>query len=451
MEKINYSIFELGSYALYGADDEVVFRYQHGSNFNHDAFNLILDMEMNMYQVYRNSNRSSKHPFKIELIDGVFTFYSNDELVYKVSGIHGLDFSGLRDTLYSYLDRYTFLPEASLVKLPNKRTMPFTEFKKSIRDEQAAFTECREAVPDRFNNPHNAPKDTRATEKKASKNSEVNNDESNNTALAELESLTGLDNIKEHVKKLYNHAIVDNARKEHGLPQLNMTYHSVFKGNPGTGKTTVARLLGSLFKDAGVLSSGHVIEVTRADLVGTYVGHTAPKTEKVIDSALGGVLFIDEAYTLSSGGEKDYGQEAIDALLKRMEDDRDDLVVIIAGYNDEIRSFIASNPGLESRFANNFNFKDYTNEELHDIFMQLSTSKGFSLENQAEDEVLLAIENMTNNKGSNFGNGREMRSLFERVVFAQSSRLTSGGEFSKEILTTIEKEDILATQELNHE
>jgi SpoVK/Ycf46/Vps4 family AAA+-type ATPase len=186
--------------------------------------------------------------------------------------------------------------------------------------------------------------------------------------MAQLDALVGLENVKKDVKNLVNLMKVRKLRQENDLPVPPMSLHMVFMGNPGTGKTTVARLISSLYASIGVLSKGQLIEVDRSGLVAGYVGQTALKTQEVIKSALGGVLFIDEAYSLSSGGENDFGREAIETILKAMEDHRDDLVVIVAGYDEPMQKFLSSNPGLESRFNKYFYFQDYTGEQLMAIF-----------------------------------------------------------------------------------
>ena len=200
----------------------------------------------------------------------------------------------------------------------------------------------------------------------------------------ELDSYVGLSAVKREVKDLINLAAVERLRRQHGLPTADMSLHMVFSGNPGTGKTTIARLMARVYHSLGILSKGQLVEVDRSGLVAGYVGQTAIKTRKVIDSALGGVLFIDEAYALNGGGANDFGQEAIDTLLKAMEDHRDDLVVIVAGYDGLMDEFIHSNPGLESRFNRFLHFADYTAEELLAIFRMQCEKGCYILEPEAE-------------------------------------------------------------------
>ena len=228
-----------------------------------------------------------------------------------------------------------------------------------------------------------------------------------------------------------------------GLPitsfSLNMMYapvsdtslHMVFSGNPGTGKTTIARIMAEIFKDLGVLQKGHLIEATRADLVAGYMGQTAIKTNKVIDEALDGVLFIDEAYTLARSAENDYGQEAIDTLLKRMEDDRERLIVIIAGYTEEIKRFVNSNPGLSSRFNRYINFPDYSEDELAQIFRSFLSKYDYKMGEAAAAAMKRCIADAVRDKDSRFGNGRFVRNLFEKVIEKQANRLAASPDLSK--------------------
>ena len=230
-------------------------------------------------------------------------------------------------------------------------------------------------------------------------------------------------------------------RKQQGLPNTSVSYHCVFSGNPGTGKTTVARILAGIYKELGLLKKGHLVEVDRSKLVGEYVGQTAPKTNKVIDEALDGVLFIDEAYTLV-GGQNDYGSEAIATLLKRMEDDRDRLVVILAGYTDEIKEFIDSNPGLQSRFNRYIQFDDYSAEELTEIFKHNLRKSRYKIKRDAYDELQLLIAQTVNSKDKNFGNARYVRNLFEKIVQNQANRLSRMVSINNDDLSIITLDDI---------
>lgn len=262
--------------------------------------------------------------------------------------------------------------------------------------------------------------------------------------MKELNSLIGLAKVKEEIASLRNFVIVQNKRKVAGMKTNKVSYHCVFSGNPGTGKTTVARIVAGIYKELGILKKGHLVECQRADLVAEYVGQTATKTNAKIDEALDGVLFIDEAYTLSKGLQGDYGQEAIDTLLKRMEDDRDRLIIILAGYTDEIKGFIDSNPGLQSRFNRYIHFDDYSIEELVKIFHSYLKQNDYMMTQDAADEVFSIIYDKWQNKEKNFGNARFVRNLFEKTLLKQSDRLAKFPNPTKEQLATILIEDITA-------
>ena len=258
-----------------------------------------------------------------------------------------------------------------------------------------------------------------------------------------LDELIGLDEVKKSVHTLTNFIKVNKKRGEIGMKVPNVSYHCVFSGNPGTGKTTVARILAGIYKDLGVLKKGHLVETDRSGLVAEYVGQTAVKTNKIIDNALDGVLFIDEAYSLVQGGSEDYGSEAIATLLKRMEDDRDRLVVILAGYTNEMEEFINSNPGLRSRFNRYIHFEDYTAEELYKIFLLNAEKNEYTLADDVKEYLLKKLEDVVANKPKDFGNARYIRNLFEKTVEAQANRLASEPKITKELLVEIKKEDIM--------
>nr|WP_281167014.1 AAA family ATPase [Baaleninema simplex] len=222
-----------------------------------------------------------------------------------------------------------------------------------------------------------------------------------------------------------------------------MSLHSVFCRPPGTGKTTVARLIGSIYRELGILAKGHLVEIDRSGLVAGYIGHTAKQTEKVIESAIDGVLFIDEAYSLKPEGAKsDFGQEAIDTLLKRMEDYRDRLVVIVAGYSDEMSRFIESNPGLQSRFNRYFYFEDYLPDDLLKIFDALCQTHHFELTSEARSILLNGLMELYENRNKNFGNGRLVRNIFEKTIEKQSSRLVKLSNVTKAEMLQLKTEDI---------
>ena len=244
--------------------------------------------------------------------------------------------------------------------------------------------------------------------------------------LAELDGLCGLEKVKQDVKGLINLVKVRSLRKEAGLPVPPMSLHLVFMGNPGTGKTTVARLLAKIYRAVGVLSKGQLVEVDRSGLVAGFVGQTALKTQEAIDKALGGVLFIDEAYALANqDNANDFGREAIEVLLKGMEDHRDDLIVIVAGYTDLMGDFIHANPGLESRFNKYFYFEDYDGGQLAEIFRSVCKKNGYTLNGAADKAAAEAFQVMYDRRDENFGNARDVRNIFEAAVARQANRVAA--------------------------
>lgn len=246
----------------------------------------------------------------------------------------------------------------------------------------------------------------------------------NKEGITELDALIGLASVKQEVRTMSNFIKVQLSRQQQGLKTTQVSYHCVFTGNPGTGKTTVARILAGIYNELGVLKKGHLVETDRSGLVAEYVGQTAIKTNKVIDSALDGVLFIDEAYSLVAGSDNDFGNEAISTLLKRMEDDRDRLIVILAGYGDEMKQFIDSNPGLQSRFNRYIHFPDYNVNELFQIFSCYARKNDYEVTPKAQDKLKTLLEDAVNNKDKNFGNGRFVRNIFEKTLERQANRLS---------------------------
>lgn len=261
------------------------------------------------------------------------------------------------------------------------------------------------------------------------------------SGMEELNELIGLETVKHDVEELVGLARVMKMRQDKGMKTVPVSLHLVFSGNPGTGKTTVARILAKLYKEIGILTTGQLVETDRSGLVAGYVGQTAIKTQKKIQEAMGGVLFIDEAYTLNQEGEN-YGQEAIDTILKAMEDKRDKFVVIVAGYTELMKAFIESNPGLKSRFNKFFEFPDYTAEELQQIFMMQCGKYQYAMTDEAEAAVMAEIERLEGSKGENFANAREVRNLFEKIITNQASRVSALGDVDEEQLTTITAEDL---------
>lgn len=258
-------------------------------------------------------------------------------------------------------------------------------------------------------------------------------------ALSELDSLVGLAPVKAQVHELSAVLRVQTLRVQHDLPAQRVTQHLVFTGNPGTGKTTVARILGRIYRALGYLPRGHLVEADRSSLVAEYVGQTAIKTHALVDRALGGCLFIDEAYALAARHGSDYGREAIDTLLKRMEDEREDFVLIVAGYPSLMEEFLASNPGLRSRFARTIDFPDYSNDELLAIIERLCRANAYDLSQEARHVIVQRLEEIPRTEG--FGNGRLARQLFENAVAAQATRIDAATAVTRDLLATLVPED----------
>ena len=265
-----------------------------------------------------------------------------------------------------------------------------------------------------------------------------------------LDKLIGLDTIKADVKELTNFVKIQKTRKDAGLKSVPVSLHLVFTGNPGTGKTTVARIISKLYKNIGVLSKGQLVETDRSGLVAGYVGQTAIKTQELIKKAMGGVLFIDEAYALSQKDDA-FGQEAIDTILKAMEDHRDDLVVIVAGYTEPMEKFINSNPGLKSRFNKYIEFPDYTIEELMDIFDMNCKKYDYVIEDDTRQHVKELITQRKLSSNGNFANAREIRNLFEEIITNQASRIAGIEDLKPEDMMKITSDDLFDNTPQNKE
>ena len=271
------------------------------------------------------------------------------------------------------------------------------------------------------------------------------------TALKEIEeelgALVGMEEMKKMIKEIYAWIYINKKREEIGLKAGKQALHMMFKGNPGTGKTTVARLIGKLFQKMNVLAKGHLIEAERADLVGEYIGHTAQKTRDLIKKANGGILFIDEAYSLGRGGEKDFGKEAIDTLVKHMEDKQHEFILILAGYSREMDYFLTLNPGLHSRFPLVIDFPDYSINQLMEIGDMMLKEREYNLSHEAEKKLrehLLWVKTVLN--PSSFSNGRYIRNILEKSIRAQAMRLLMRNSFDRHELMTIRSNDLIFEQ-----
>jgi len=325
--------------------------------------------------------------------------------------------------------------------------MGWFTYKVGTDDEEEVNTEIVDESdkPENDKPEKNSSEKGKSTTKKSNKKENTKVEEEEDDPYKELDELIGLEQVKREVHELADFVKVQKLREEQGLKVPNMSYHLVFTGNPGTGKTTVARIVARIYKDLGILKQGHTVETDRSGLVAEYMGQTAIKTNHIIDSALNGVLFIDEAYALVPDGKHsggDYGQEAISTLLKRMEDDRDKLVVIIAGYTDEMKTFINSNPGLQSRFNRYIDFPDYTSDELTEIFKMYVRKNQYTIDSETETYLRQQLDYIVSHKDRNFGNARYVRNVFEKAIQNQANRVSKVNNPTSDMLIRITKEDI---------
>jgi AAA+ superfamily predicted ATPase len=310
------------------------------------------------------------------------------------------------------------------------------------------FGVANELKPQSSNtNNHKPNSDSDPTKNEIQKNNSnpPEKEKSTEEILKELEELVGLASVKSDIKNLINVIQIEKIRTQKGFSIPDKSLHLVFTGNPSTGKTTIGRYLASLYKSLGVLQKGHLVETDRSGLVAGFVGQTATKTLEICKSALDGILFIDEAYALAEGGENDFGREAINTLLKFMEDNRNRIIVIVAGYTENMEDFIEKNPGLRSRFNKYIHFPDYTPEELIQIFKKISDKMKLKLSIDAEEKLKNIFLSAFEKRDKTFGNGRLARNIFEKTYMNQANRLVTITELTDELLCTIEKEDLVET------
>ncbi|HZK43421.1 MAG TPA: AAA family ATPase [Syntrophomonadaceae bacterium] len=258
----------------------------------------------------------------------------------------------------------------------------------------------------------------------------------------ELEKLIGLKEVKKTLAEVTAFSLIQARRDLLQLKAAPTVLHMVFNGNPGTGKTTVARILGNVFNDIGILSKGHIVEVERADLVGEYIGHTAQKTKEILRKSIGGIMFVDEAYTLAQGGDKDFGQEAIATMVKAMEDHRDNIIIILAGYTAEMERFMMSNPGLRSRFPIHIKFKDYDDAELFQIALQMYLERDYELTSRARWKLKNVLNEFAKSHHPHSGNARYVRNLVEKSIRLQALRIIDKPILNRKELVTIEEKDL---------
>jgi len=347
-----------------------------------------------------------------------------------------------------YLDIYDSNHGTTLGQ--NARTM-YLRFANSLIKTDGKVTSQEMESLEKLKNllyPSNGNSNATSLETPIVKSKEIEKSRSLDELLTELNSLVGLNDVKKDVQEMVNFLKIQQIRESKGMVSTPISKHLVFYGNPGTGKTTIARLLAEIYKALNVISKGHLVETDRAGLVAGYIGQTALKVHDVVNKTLGGILFIDEAYTLNGEGQ-DFGAEAIDTLLKLMEDNRNDLIVIVAGYTGKMNKFLSSNPGFKSRFNKYLLFRDYTPEQLQKIFKRFCENGSIKMTMEAEEKLLGIFRILYEVKDETFGNARLARNLFENAVNNQANRIISLNEITEELLSTIEVADIPGEVEIH--